>query len=78
MGKECYQKQQEVPENVQIDTRPTIQGPKFKFGIQVPRSKKEALELDLKNDNNVWAGAMETGAKVIPSGWLHFLPNSMA
>ena len=35
-------------------------GPKFKFGIQVPRSMREALELDRANGNNFWKDAIDT------------------
>ena len=41
-----------------------IQGPKYKFGIQVPRTKKEAMELDLKNGDTLWQDAMTTEATV--------------
>ncbi|MGL5078847.1 MAG: reverse transcriptase domain-containing protein, partial [Waterburya sp.] len=34
-------------------------GPKFQFGIQVPRNVKEALELDKKNKNTKWKDAMQ-------------------
>ena len=33
--------------------------PKYKFGIQVPRSRKEALELDKTNGNHFWREAMD-------------------
>jgi Reverse transcriptase (RNA-dependent DNA polymerase) len=34
-------------------------GPKFQFGIQVPRNVKEAIALDQKNGNNKWQDAMK-------------------
>jgi hypothetical protein len=33
---------------------------KFKFGYQVPRTYREALELDQKNGNTLWADAVKT------------------
>ena len=33
--------------------------PKFKFGVQVPRNVKEALELDRKNGNDLWKVAID-------------------
>ena len=39
-----------------------VQGPKYKFGIQVPRTKKEALRLDEMNNNTLWQDAMATEA----------------
>ena len=33
-------------------------GPKYKFGIQVPRSVKHALELDKRNGNDLWKEAI--------------------
>ena len=33
-------------------------GPKYKFGVQVPRSVKHALDLDKKNGNNLWKEAI--------------------
>jgi hypothetical protein len=33
-------------------------GPIFKCVIQVPRNVKDASELDAKNDNTIWQGAM--------------------
>ena len=29
-------------------------GPKYKFGVEVPRSVKHALFLDQKSNNNLW------------------------
>jgi hypothetical protein len=40
-----------------LKSRPT--GPKFQFGIQVPRNVKEALALDDKNGNTRWKDAMQ-------------------
>ena len=34
-------------------------GPVYKFGIQIPRSVKEAYELDAKNGNTKWQDAMK-------------------
>ena len=34
-------------------------GPKYKFGVEIPKSVKHALELDCKNGNNLWKEAME-------------------
>ena len=45
--------------------RQKIQGPKYKFGVQVPRTKKEAMELDLKNGNTLWQDAMTTEATAL-------------
>ena len=33
-------------------------GPKYKFGVEIPRSVKHALELDAKNGNNLWFEAI--------------------
>ena len=42
-----------------------VQGPKYKFGIQVPRTKKEARMLDEKNNNTLWEDAMTTEANAL-------------
>ena len=34
-------------------------GPKDKFGVEIPKSVKHALELDRKNGNNIWKEATE-------------------
>ena len=34
-------------------------GPKYKFGVRVPRNIKEALALDKENKNNLWAQAIK-------------------
>ena len=39
--------------------------PLFKFGVQVPRNAKEALELDSKNGNTKWKDAIDTEFKQI-------------
>ena len=39
------------------------EGPQFKFGIQVPRNPKDALELDKKNSNTSWKDSMDTELK---------------
>ena len=33
-------------------------GPKYKFGVEIPRSVKHALELDRWNGNNLWKEAL--------------------
>ncbi len=33
--------------------------PKYKFGVEVPRSPKHALELDTKEGNHLWEEAMK-------------------
>ena len=33
-------------------------GPKYKFGVEIPRSVKHALELDRRNGNNLWKEAL--------------------
>ena len=38
-------------------------GPKYKFGIEVPRLVKHALELDAKNGNTLWRDAIMTELK---------------
>ena len=35
-------------------------GPKYKFGIEVPRSVKHALEIDARNGNTLWRDAIMT------------------
>ena len=42
-------------------------GPQYKFGVRIPRSVKEALELDKQNGNNYWAEALKTEIGVIIS-----------
>jgi len=34
--------------------------PQYKFGVRIPKSVKEALELDRQNGNNYWAEALKT------------------
>ena len=34
------------------------QGSKYKFGVQVPRGKKQALQFDKENNNTLWGDAM--------------------
>ena len=34
--------------------------PQYKFGVRVPRTVKEALELDKQNGNNYWLEALQT------------------
>jgi hypothetical protein len=38
----------------------TGNGPKFKFGIEVPRNPKHALEIDKENGNSAWRESMTT------------------
>jgi hypothetical protein len=38
-------------------------GPKYKFGIQVPRNVKEAIRLDKENGNTLWQDAMQAEIK---------------
>ena len=33
-------------------------GPKYKFGVEIPRLVKHALQLDRKNGNNLWKEAL--------------------
>jgi hypothetical protein len=44
-------------------TSPT--GIKYKFGIQVPKGIKKAINLDKKNGNNLWEEAIQTKLKQI-------------
>ena len=34
-------------------------GSKYKFGVEIPRSVKHALEIDRRNGNNLWREAMQ-------------------
>ena len=36
-----------------------IMGPRFKYGVQIPRNAKEAYELDKANGNDFWAQAIK-------------------
>ena len=36
------------------------EGPKYQFGVRVPRNYKEALELDKLNGNTLWQDACKT------------------
>jgi len=40
-------------------TRKKKKGPKYKFGVRVPKSVKEALDLDKANGNTLWAEAIQ-------------------
>jgi hypothetical protein len=40
-------------------------GIKYKFGIQVPKGIKNAIELDKKNGNQLWQEAIKTELKQI-------------
>ena len=42
-----------------------LQGPKYKFGVRVPRTKREALEIDAKNGNTLWQDAMTKEANAL-------------
>ena len=42
-----------------------IKGPKFKFGVEVPRSVNHALQLDKKNGNTLWEDAIKTELKML-------------
>ena len=42
-----------------------VSGPKYKFGVQVPRTKKEAILLDQQNNNTLWQDAMTTEANAL-------------
>ena len=39
------------------------EAPKYKFGVRVPRSVKEALELDKENGNELWSEALQLELK---------------
>jgi hypothetical protein len=56
-------------------------GPKYMFGIQVPRNVKEAIELDKQNGNTKWQDAMkeEIGSlhvynTFVDKGKINFIP----
>jgi hypothetical protein len=36
---------------------------KYKFGIEVPKGIKNAIDLDKNNGNNLWQGAIRTELK---------------
>lgn len=40
-------------------------GPRIKFGVEIPRSVKDALRLDQKNGNRLWQDAMDTELRQI-------------
>lgn len=40
-------------------------GPKYKFGVQIPRSIKQAMSLDAKNKNTLWEEAIAKERKRI-------------
>ena len=44
-----------------VSANPT--GIKYKFGIQVPKGIKNAINLDKKNGNNLWEEAIRTELK---------------
>jgi hypothetical protein len=41
----------------------SLAGIKYKFGIQVPRGIKNAIDLDKKNENHLWQEAIKTELK---------------
>ena len=36
-----------------------LRGPKYKFGIEIPRNAKHAIELNKQNGNTFWQDAMK-------------------
>lgn len=60
-----------TPEDSLAKTVPTqtkrkpmkAKGPRFKFGVKIPRSTKHATHLDSANGNNLWHEAMEKETK---------------
>jgi hypothetical protein len=46
---------------LKISTSPA--GIKYKFGIQVPKGIKNAIDLDKKNGNQLWQEAIKTELK---------------
>jgi hypothetical protein len=46
-----------------VPTSPT--GIKYKFGIQVPKGIKNAIELDKKNGNKLWQESIKTELKLL-------------
>jgi hypothetical protein len=44
-----------------VSTNPV--GVKYKFGIQIPKGIKNAIELDKKNGNQLWEEAIKTELK---------------
>ena len=48
---------------VELNTKRIQQLPTYKFGFQIPRNHKEAMELDAKNSNRLWYEAMKKELK---------------
>jgi hypothetical protein len=46
---------------LKVSTSPA--GIKYKFGIQVPKGIKNAIDLDKNNENQLWERAMKTELK---------------
>jgi hypothetical protein len=40
-------------------------GPKYKFGVLIPRNKKHALQIDKENGNTLWADSMDAEIQVL-------------
>jgi len=40
-------------------------GPKYKFGVEIPRNQKHALELDRQNGNTFWGDSMKSEISVL-------------
>ena len=47
------------PEGIRMTMAISSKGIKFKFGVRVPRTYKEAMDLDLANGNNLWQEAIQ-------------------
>ncbi|WP_371077809.1 hypothetical protein, partial [Salmonella enterica] len=48
--------------------------PKYKFGVEVPRSIRHALEIDKRNGNNLWRRAIEKELKQMDDFQVFRLP----
>ena len=49
-------------------------GPKFKFGIQVPHNQRHALALNNEQGNNAWKQAIDTKIQAITDMQVFWLP----
>ena len=58
-------KEEELQQMVNRLAASKREGPHYKFGVRVPNSVKEALELDKENGNTLWFEAIETELKQI-------------
>ena len=58
-------KEEELQQMVNALAASKKEGPCYKFGVRVPNSVKEALELDKENDNTLWFEAIQTELKQI-------------